>query len=100
MRIDVLTIFPRIVEAPLSDGIVQRAREAGIADLRFHDLREHTDDKHRSVDDAPSGRSWLKSDTVAAGKPWRLPNSTQTLRTSMETMDTGGSGGQKNGRRF
>jgi tRNA (guanine37-N1)-methyltransferase len=55
MRIDVLTIFPRIVEAPLSDGIVQRAREAGIADLRFHDLREHTDDKHRSVDDAPFG---------------------------------------------
>jgi tRNA (guanine37-N1)-methyltransferase len=55
VRIDVLTIFPRIVEAPLSDGIVQRARAAGIADLRFHDLREHTDDKHRSVDDAPFG---------------------------------------------
>jgi tRNA (guanine37-N1)-methyltransferase len=55
MRIDVLTIFPRIVEVPLSDGIVQRARAAGIADLRVHDLREHTDDKHRSVDDAPFG---------------------------------------------
>ena len=42
MRIDVLTIFPRMVEAPLSDGIVQRAREAGIADLRVHDLRDYT----------------------------------------------------------
>jgi tRNA (guanine37-N1)-methyltransferase len=55
MRFDVLTIFPRMVEAPLSDGIVQRAREAGIVELRVHDLREHTDDKHRSVDDAPFG---------------------------------------------
>ena len=55
MRIDVLTIFPRMVEAPLSEGIVQRAREAGIADLRVHDLREYSEDKHRSVDDAPFG---------------------------------------------
>ena len=51
MRFDVLTIFPRMVEAPLSDGIVQRAREAGIVEIRVHDLREHTEDKHRSVDD-------------------------------------------------
>ena len=55
MRFDVLTIFPRMVEAPLSDGIVQRAREAGIVEIRVHDLREHTEDKHRSVDDAPFG---------------------------------------------
>ncbi len=55
MRIDVLTIFPRMVAAPLSEGIVQRAREAGIADLRIHDLRDYSEDKHRSVDDAPFG---------------------------------------------
>ena len=55
MRFDVLTIFPRMLEAPLSDGIVQRAREAGLAELRVHDLRDHTEDKHRSVDDAPFG---------------------------------------------
>jgi tRNA (guanine37-N1)-methyltransferase len=55
LRIDVVTIFPRMVEAPLADGIVQRAREAGIVDLRLHDLRDHTDDRHRSVDDAPFG---------------------------------------------
>jgi len=55
MRFDVLTIFPRMVEAPLSDGIVQKARDAGIVELRVHDLRGHTDDKHRSVDDAPFG---------------------------------------------
>jgi tRNA (guanine37-N1)-methyltransferase len=55
LRIDVVTIFPRMVEGPLSEGIVMRAREAGLVDLRVHDLREHTDDRHRSVDDAPFG---------------------------------------------
>jgi tRNA (guanine37-N1)-methyltransferase len=55
MRVDVLTIFPGMVEAPLSDGIVQRAREGGLLDLLVHDLRDYTDDKHRSVDDAPFG---------------------------------------------
>ena len=50
-----ITIFPRMVEGPLSDGIVQRAREAGLVDLRVHDLRDHTDDRHRTVDDAPFG---------------------------------------------
>jgi len=55
LRVDVVTIFPRMLEAPLADGIVQRARAAGLLDLRVHDLREHTDDRHRSVDDAPFG---------------------------------------------
>jgi len=55
MRIDVLTIFPRLVEAPLSEGIVARARESGIVDLRVHDLRDHAGDRHRTVDDAPFG---------------------------------------------
>jgi len=51
----VITIFPRMVEGPLSDGIVQRARDGGLVDLRVHDLRDHTDDRHRTVDDAPFG---------------------------------------------
>ena len=55
MRIDLVTIFPRMVEPPLSDGIVQRAREAGLVDLQVHDLRDFTDDRHRTVDDAPFG---------------------------------------------
>ena len=50
-----VTIFPGMVEGPLSDGIVQRARERGLVDLRVHDLRDHTDDRHRTVDDAPFG---------------------------------------------
>jgi tRNA (guanine37-N1)-methyltransferase len=55
LRIDVLTIFPRMIEAPAGEGIVQRARAASLVDLRVHDLRDFTDDRHRSVDDAPFG---------------------------------------------
>ena len=50
-----MTIFPAMVEGPLADGIVQRARESGVLDLRVHDLRDHTDDRHRSTDDQPFG---------------------------------------------
>jgi tRNA (guanine37-N1)-methyltransferase len=55
MRIDVVTIFPRMVEAPLAEGIVARARDAGLVELHVHDLRDHTEDRHRTVDDAPFG---------------------------------------------
>ncbi|MGD8896000.1 MAG: tRNA (guanosine(37)-N1)-methyltransferase TrmD [Acidobacteriota bacterium] len=55
MRIDLVTIFPGVVEPPLRDGIVNRARRAGLADIRVHDLRAFTDDRHRTVDDAPFG---------------------------------------------
>lgn len=44
-----------MVDAPLADGIVQRARDKGIVELRVHDLRDFSFDKHRSVDDAPFG---------------------------------------------
>lgn len=55
MRIDLVTIFPRMAEGPLGEGIVHRAREAGLVDIRVHDLRDHAGDRHRTVDDAPFG---------------------------------------------
>jgi tRNA (guanine37-N1)-methyltransferase len=55
LAIDVVTIFPRMIEGPLSDGIVGRAAEAGLVTIAAHDLRAHTDDKHRTTDDAPFG---------------------------------------------
>ena len=55
MRIDVFTVFPAMVDAPLSDSIVRRARLTGQLDLRIHDLREWTHDRHRTVDDTPYG---------------------------------------------
>jgi tRNA (guanine37-N1)-methyltransferase len=55
LRVDVVTIFPRMVEVPLSDGIVQRARDKGLVELCVHDLRAFSEDRHRNVDDAPFG---------------------------------------------
>ncbi|MEV7972997.1 tRNA (guanosine(37)-N1)-methyltransferase TrmD [Cellulomonas sp. NPDC089187] len=54
MRIDVVTIFPDYL-APLSLSLVGKARTAGIVDLRVHDLRDWTTDRHRTVDDTPFG---------------------------------------------
>lgn len=55
MRIDVFTIFPDLVSGPLGQSLLGRAIEAGVIDMRVHDLRDFTDDPHRSVDDAPFG---------------------------------------------
>jgi tRNA (guanine37-N1)-methyltransferase len=55
VRIDVFTIFPEYLEAPLECSILGRARAAGALDVRLHDPRAYTDDRHRSVDDTPFG---------------------------------------------
>jgi tRNA (guanine37-N1)-methyltransferase len=55
MRFDLVTIFPEFFAGPLEHGIVRRAREAGIIDVRVQDLREFTKDRHRTVDDRPFG---------------------------------------------
>ena len=55
MRIDVLTIFPDMVEDFAGRSLLGKARERGVLDVRVHDLRAATDDPHRSVDDAPFG---------------------------------------------
>lgn len=55
MRIDIVTIFPEMVRAPLETSIVARARAEGIVEIAVHDLRAWAEDRHRSVDDAPYG---------------------------------------------
>ena len=55
MRIDVLTLFPEMFAGPLDVSIVQRARKAGLLDLRVHHLRDWTHDRHKTVDDRPFG---------------------------------------------
>ncbi len=55
LTIHVVTIFPPMVEAPLAEGIVRRARDAGLVQITIHDLRGFTDDRHRTTDDAPFG---------------------------------------------
>ena len=49
------TIFPAVVEAPLPGSLLGRAIEAGVLDVRVHDLRQWSVDRHRTVDDAPFG---------------------------------------------
>ncbi|MDA7922179.1 tRNA (guanosine(37)-N1)-methyltransferase TrmD [Verrucomicrobiales bacterium] len=55
MKIDIVTIFPEIAEAPLNSSIMGRAIAGGYVEINFHDLREFTTDKHRQVDDTPYG---------------------------------------------
>jgi tRNA (guanine37-N1)-methyltransferase len=55
MRFDLITIFPEFFAGPLEHGIVRRARENGLVEVRVQDLREFTKDRHRTVDDRPFG---------------------------------------------
>lgn len=55
MRFDIVTIFPRMIDAALTDGILGKAIEQGLLIVRARDLREHTEDRHRTVDDVPYG---------------------------------------------
>lgn len=55
MRIDIVTLFPEVALAPLSDSIIQRARAAGLVEVVGHQLRDWSEDKHRRVDDTLCG---------------------------------------------
>lgn len=55
MRIDIVTLFPEVALAPLSDSIIQRARAAGVVEVVGHQLRDWSKDKHKRVDEAPCG---------------------------------------------
>lgn len=55
MKVDIITLFPEICRAPLSESMMKRAQESGALDLQIHDLRGWTTDKHHVVDDAPFG---------------------------------------------
>ncbi|KRE68965.1 tRNA (guanosine(37)-N1)-methyltransferase TrmD [Arthrobacter sp. Soil762] len=66
MRIDVVSIFPEYL-APLELSLIGKARQDGLLDLRVHDLRDFTTDKHRSVDDTPYGGG---AGMVMKPEPW------------------------------
>jgi tRNA (guanine37-N1)-methyltransferase len=85
MRIDIVTLFPDVALAPLSDSIVQRAREAGLVEVHAHQLRDWSVDKHRRVDDTPCGGGQgmlLKPEPIfAAVEELRRTNSRVLLMT-------------------
>jgi tRNA (guanine37-N1)-methyltransferase len=55
VKIDIVTIFPGMVESALAEGVVGRAIAGGVLDVRVHDLRDYATDRHRVVDDMPFG---------------------------------------------
>ena len=55
MIFHVLTIFPEFFEGPFAHGVVKRARDAGLVEIRIHNLRDWTSDRHKTVDDRPFG---------------------------------------------
>ncbi|MCY4618532.1 MAG: tRNA (guanosine(37)-N1)-methyltransferase TrmD [Chloroflexi bacterium] len=67
MRIDVVTIFPPLLAGAFEHSIIKRARDRGIVDIQIHDLRDHTDDRHRTVDDYPYGGG---AGMVMKPEPW------------------------------
>src|SRR5881392_3468852 len=83
MKIDILTLFPEICRAPLSESMMKRAQENKIVDLRIHNLRDWTNDKHHIVDDAPFGGGQgmvMKPEPIfAAVKDLRNPTSRVVL---------------------
>ena len=81
VRIDVFTIFPEWFAGPFDASLLGKARAAGRLDLRVHDLREHTTDRHRSVDDTPVRRgrgdgAWPRS---RSSPRWRRPSRPRPL---------------------
>lgn len=55
MRIDVLTLFPRMIEEPLGKSIIGKAVEKDLLEINVHDFRQYSDNKHKQVDDYPYG---------------------------------------------
>lgn len=55
MRFDIMTLFPEYVDNILSESIIGRARKSGLLDIRTHNIRDYSEDKHRRVDDTPYG---------------------------------------------
>jgi tRNA (guanine37-N1)-methyltransferase len=95
MRVQVLTIFPELFAPFLATSLVGKAIEKGLLEVRVHDLREFTEDRHRSVDDEPYGGGggmvmtappWIRAVRAVAGEApegrpaWRVLLSPQGSR--------------------
>lgn len=67
MRIEIVSVFPQMFESPFGASIIKRAADAGLVEIALHDLRDWTDDRHRTVDDAPYGGG---AGMVMRPEPW------------------------------
>lgn len=55
MKIDILTLFPKMFSGPFEESIIKRAREKGLVEIAIHNLRDWAEDRHKTVDDKPYG---------------------------------------------
>jgi tRNA (guanine37-N1)-methyltransferase len=55
VRIDILTILPRLLDGPFADSILNRAQQKGLCEIHIHNIRDYSQDKHKSVDDYQFG---------------------------------------------
>jgi len=55
MKIDILTLFPKMFQGPFNESIIKRAQEKGLVEIKIHNLRKWTKDKHKTADDRPFG---------------------------------------------
>ena len=55
MRIDIITLFPELLQSPFEASIVKRALEGGKAEIQFHNPRDYSSNKYKQVDDYPYG---------------------------------------------
>jgi tRNA (guanine37-N1)-methyltransferase len=83
MRIDVLTLFPQLFEAPFSFGIFQRAIEQKLVQLDLHNIRDFTHDRHRTADDYPYGGG-----PGMVLKPEPLFEAVEAIRSEIGTQET------------
>ncbi|MDP2662391.1 MAG: tRNA (guanosine(37)-N1)-methyltransferase TrmD [Dehalococcoidia bacterium] len=83
MRVDILTLFPEMFRGPFDESIVKRAIDRGLVEVAFHNIRDFSTDKHRTVDDAPYGGGpgmVMKPDPVfAAVESLALPEGTPVV---------------------
>ncbi len=115
MRIDILTLFPGMFEGPLTESILQRAREKELLDIRFHDLRSFGLGRYKQIDDSPYGGGAgmvMRADVIvpaleavvseggkgnrgsrrnqrSRGKPWRIyfsPRGKRLTQTKVERL--------------
>ncbi len=83
MKFDIVTIFPGMVGAGLAEGVVGRGVERGVLDVRIHDLRDFTTDRHRTVDDVPYGGG-----PGMVMKPEPLVQAVESIRRTRGAPDT------------
>jgi tRNA (guanine37-N1)-methyltransferase len=92
MRIEIVTLFPEICHAPLSESMMKRAQEKGILELHIRNLRDWTTDKHHVVDDAPFGGGQgmvMKPEPIFAAVE-ELKSRVENLKSKMVLMSPAG----------